>query len=280
MKDYPRYIGHPDFKPFNPLKLSEQTEKIVCRNDARRYSVIYHASITSIDGRKTVPYAEANSIGCNLRCFWCWTDYKRDFPEPIREPFLSPEDVIQYIKKGFRRQPKEYVVGITGGEITIGKSHLCSVLELLENEPNVLEVELYTNGILLGNDKGYVKDLASFPKCKFRIGLKAGTGRVFEKRCGAEGRFYDSTFKAIKYCLDEGKTPLIGAMTDLRITSRKQRKIMFEKCQKLGITPYEERVDPYFNALFRLEQAGFNVYFNSDELKKAQQRDVYAKTVF
>ena len=44
MKDYPRFIT-PDFKPFNPVVLARETEKIVCSGNKRKYTDFYATGV-------------------------------------------------------------------------------------------------------------------------------------------------------------------------------------------------------------------------------------------
>jgi len=64
---------------------------------------------------------------------------------------------------------------------------------------------LEANGIILGNDKDYVKRLSEFKdRLYVRVSIKAATPESFTQRTGAIGEFYTLPFQALKNLLDEG----------------------------------------------------------------------------
>ena len=73
MGTYPRYIT-PSLEPFDPIELARETEEIVCKGDARKYTDFY---ATGVYGGIATGY----TCGCCLRCVFCWVDWSRDFPE-------------------------------------------------------------------------------------------------------------------------------------------------------------------------------------------------------
>jgi len=72
------------FKPFDPLWLAKATEDIVCSGDARKYTAFY---ATGVYGGIATGYA----VGCCFRCFFCWSDWSRDFPELYGEYYTCEE---------------------------------------------------------------------------------------------------------------------------------------------------------------------------------------------
>ncbi|MEO0184106.1 MAG: hypothetical protein ABIL40_11610, partial [candidate division WOR-3 bacterium] len=87
---YQRFLT-PNFKPFNPIELARETEKIVAREGAdgleRKYVSVYSAPVY---GGIATGYA----VGCCLRCIYCWTNWSRDFPEKSGR-FYSPGEVAE-----------------------------------------------------------------------------------------------------------------------------------------------------------------------------------------
>lgn len=140
----------------------------------------------------------------------------------------------------------------------IGKEHLLTVLSILFYEKRIKQFTgVLTNGMILGNDKSYVKALSGYPYPQFyvRIGLKAGTPEGLEQRCGAQGKFYELPFKAIKHCLDYHIKTVVFAMTDERIMPEQERKILLEKVREIdpSIRVREERFYPYPDAVERVK---------------------------
>lgn len=132
---------------YDPLELSKKIEKIVVENNLKKY---YRFRPTGFYGG----IATADTVGCNLRCKFCWSSNSVWNAMDTGE-FYSSEviaDTLQGIadKKGYHQ------LRISGGEPTIGKQHLIQVLESIKSTYLFI---LETNGILLGYDKKYVEDL-------------------------------------------------------------------------------------------------------------------------
>jgi len=261
---YQRFLT-PDFKPFDPLELASETEKIVTRQGPdgleRKYTDFY--SVPVYRG-----IATGYAAGCCLRCIYCWSNWSRDFPERFGE-FYSPEEVAQRLFKAaedgiiysdyWRRHiPKVNKLRLSGCEPTIGKEHLLSVLRYVEDSKYQLFI-LETNGILFGADRDYVKRVAKFAsKIYVRVSFKAAAPEGFTQRTGAIGKYYELPFKALKNLLDEGIFARAAAMTDPRIMPKEERKILIEKlgeidpqCRKGELE--EETVDAYDASIKRLK---------------------------
>ena len=153
MSAYPRCIL-PGFEPFDSVELAFETEKIVSKGDARKYTHFY---VVGVYGGIATGYA----VGCCLRCVFCWVDWSRDYPERFGE-FYSPDEAFQKLKAAALRRGVNKL-RISGAEPTIGKSHLLGLLERVEASEFGLFV-LETNGILLGVDKDYVQAVSRFKK--------------------------------------------------------------------------------------------------------------------
>ena len=265
---YQRFLT-PGFTPFDPLELARETEKIVTRKGKegleRKYTNFYSAPVYR-------GVATAYVVGCCLRCVYCWTDASRDFPEKFGK-FYSPKEVSKRLFKAAQegitakgwesfKNLKVKKLRLSGGEPTIGKEHLLSLLEYVEESPYLFILE--TNGILLGADKDYVKKLSKFSKKIYvRVSLKAATPEGFTKRTGAIGKFYELPFKALSNLLEEGIYTRAAAVTDLRIMTFTERKILKEKLYKidpfLSANLEEESIDPYPYTIKRLKAAKIKI---------------------
>lgn len=234
---------------FDPVKLARETEKIVCEGDKRKYTEFY---ATGVYGGIATGY----TVGCCLRCFYCWVDWSRDFPEKYGD-FYSPQDAFENledaaVKFGVRK------LRISGAEPTIGKKHLLALLEFVEKSSFPLFI-LETNGILFGADREYVKKISKFKKVHVRVSLKAGTPEGFVERTGAEKEFFNLPYRGIKNLLDCDASFHVAAMTDARIMSVEERKELLKKLwaiePRLAKNLEEEIVDPYSTTLTRLKYA-------------------------
>ena len=263
MKECQRFLT-PGFKPFDPLELARETEKIVTREGSegveRKYTDFY--SVPVYRG-----IATGYAAGCCLRCVYCWSNYSRDFPARFGR-FYSPKEVAQRLcevaEQGIaysdywrKAIPKINKLRLSGCEPTLGKEHMLSVLEHVEksNYPFYLE----TNGILFGADRDYVKKLSRFSKFIYvRVSLKAATSEGFTQRTGAIGEYFELPFRALRYLLDEGIYARAAAMTDSKVMAKEERKVLIEKLSEID-PPYgkgeleEEVIDIYDTTINRLK---------------------------
>jgi uncharacterized Fe-S cluster-containing radical SAM superfamily protein len=265
MERYQRFLT-PNFEPYDPLALAKKTEEIVTREGKegleRKYAGIYSAPVY---GGIATGYA----VGCCLRCIYCWTNWSRDFPERFGT-FYSPKEVAQRLFRaadegitapGWKRYRGLRInkLRLSGCEPTLGKEHLISILEYVKDSNYPLFI-LETNGILLGADRAYVKQLAEFKeKLYVRVSFKAATPEGFTQRTGALGRYYELPFKALRYLLEEGIYARAAAMTDSKIMSREERSILIEKLHEIdpsahySTTLEEEQIDAYDTTVKRLK---------------------------
>jgi len=265
LKTYQRFLT-PNFIPFDPLELAKETEKIVTRPGRegleRKYVGIYSAPVYR-------GIATGYAGGCCLRCIYCWANWSRDFPEKLGE-FYSPKEVAQRLFKaaengitspGWERfkHLKVEKLRLSGCEPTIGKEHLLSVLKYVKDSKYLLFI-LETNGILFGSDRNYVKQLKEFKeKLYVRVSFKAAIPEGFTRRTGARPEYYELPFKALEHLLEEGISARAAAMTDPRVMSGEERKILIQKLNRIdpkanySSALEEEQMDKYDTTLQRLK---------------------------
>lgn len=159
---------------YDPLKMAEAVARVVCRNDRRKY---YRFRPARFYGG----IATGDCVGCCLRCIFCWSWPAVTHPDTFGR-FYAPAEVAEKLigiarKKGFEQ------VRISGNEPTLCREHLIQVLELI---PEDLLFILETNGILIGADESYARDLARFKNLYVRLSLKGATEEEFSLLTGAE----------------------------------------------------------------------------------------------
>lgn len=252
-QNYPRYLT-PGFTPFDPVELARQTEEIVCQGDSRKYTKFY---CTGVYGGIATGY----TCGCCLRCIFCWVNWSRDFPER-HGTLRSPDEAFSRLA-GVARRKRVDQLRISGAEPTLGKAHLLGLLERVESSPLRLFI-LETNGILLGADPEYAREIARFKKVHTRLCLKAGTPEAFTRKTGATPESFELPFKGIANLLEAGASFHVASMTaDTRIVTRDERRSLLERLA--AIEPAlvrhleEEVVDPYHTTLERLHHAGMKL---------------------
>lgn len=250
METYPRFLRE-GFTPFNPLELARRTEEIVAQEDARKYTAFY---CTGVYGGISTAY----TVGCCLRCVFCWVDSSRDFPEK-RGEFHTPEQVIRRLIENARRKRVDRL-RISGGEPTLCKRHLLAVLERIE--PMGYSFILETNGIPIAVGEDYAADLARYTCAHIRVSLKAGMAEGFEARTGARGEFWELPFVAVERLLAAGADFHIAAMTDPRLMPGEERTALLARLRRAGYTGWveEERCDAYRSTVKRLRAAGWDLF--------------------
>ena len=253
---YPRYL-EPGFTPFDPLELARRTEEIVCRGDRRKYTRFY---CTGVYGGIATGY----TCGCCLRCIFCWVDWSRDFPE-TRGAFKSPAEAFHELNRVARKARVDQL-RISGAEPTLGKAHLLGLLERVERSPFRLFI-LETNGILIGADPHYAREIARFEKVHTRVSLKAGTPGSFTRRTGATPESFELPFTAIENLLEAGASFHVASMTaDRRIVTKEERQTLVARLAAIHPALVrnleEEVIDAYHTTLERLRHAGVHLAWN------------------
>lgn len=255
MREYPRYVAE-NWIPFDPVELVKKTEAIVCRGDERKYTDFY---VVGVYGGISTGY----TVGCSLRCVFCWVDWSRDYPERLGD-FYTPQEAFENLAAGASKAGIEKA-RLSGAEPTLGREHLLGLLELVEDSDFDTFI-LETNGIAFGIDKSYVEKVCSYEKVYVRLSLKAGTPEDFEAKTGARKDAFEIPFQAVKNLLDSGARFHVASMSaDPRFMSSGERVALAERLAEIDpvllANLEEEVVDPYDTALKRLEFAGRTTEF-------------------
>lgn len=237
--------------PYDPLHLARLTEERACRDASRKYTDFY---CTGVYGGISTGY----TVGCCLRCIFCWVDFSREFPERYGQ-FFSPQGVFDRLTANAKRR-RLSKLRISGGEPTLGKEHLLALLDLVEGRGYTFILE--TNGILVGADEGYAEALTKYSDIHVRVSLKAGTAEGFEARTGARGEFWVLPYVAISRLQKAGVSFHVAAMSDRRLMPAAERRSLLQRLKESGYTGYleEETCDPYPSSLTRLKAAGFGIF--------------------
>ncbi|MEM1535613.1 MAG: radical SAM protein [Candidatus Pacearchaeota archaeon] len=176
---------------FDPVELAKATEAFACKNSLRKY---YRFRAAAFYGG----IATADCVGCNLRCVYCWAYNVVKNAGKIGY-FYSPKKVAEKLLSIASRK-NFYRIRISGNEPTLSKEHLLQVLELI---PERYSFILETNGIMIGYDKEYARQLAAFPNLHVRVSLKGTTPEEFSKLTGAKPEGFELQLKALEYLTKE-----------------------------------------------------------------------------
>ena len=179
---------------YDPIKLAESTEKIVVDGNRRKYVQLgrplrFYGGTTS-----------ATEVGCNLRCKFCFSD------QPVWNPkntgaFYTPKQVFDGLAKTARRHGHT-IISASASEGTVGRQHLFELLDLVEQSEFVYILE--TNGMTLGNDPDYVRDLARYKRLHVRVSIKGCNEDEFHRLTGAAKEAYKLPYTALKSLIEAG----------------------------------------------------------------------------
>ena len=231
---------------YNPIELSKKTEDIVINGIMKKY---YRFRATGFYGG----IATADTVGCNLRCKFCWSGNSVWNAKNAGE-FYSPEYVVNELHEIAKKNGYSQI-RISGGEPTIGRKHL---IKLLKNiRPEFLFI-LETNGILLGADKTYAEELSQFKNLHVRVCLKGSTQEEFSWLTGA-GEGFAYQLKALENLRDSNMNFNIALVS---VKGDKQK--LFDRLKEINlgrIMMEEEEIKLYPMVRKRLDGEGILNYF-------------------
>lgn len=231
---------------YNLLKSSKKIENLVTKGKQKKY---YRFRPTPFYGG----IATADTVGCNIRCKFCWSGYSVWNPKNIGE-FYSPKQVSNELQD-IAIKSEYHQLRVSGGEPTIGREHL---IELLENIDEDFLFILETNGILLGFDKSYVEDLSKFSNLHVRVCLKGISNEEFTWLTGAKYGF-DYQLKALEFLRDAGSNFNIAL-----VSLNKNKQILFDRLNDMGLGKImieDEKIKLYPSVRKRLEREGILDFF-------------------
>ena len=203
----------------DPVVLAERVREIVSSGEKRRY---YRFRPAPFYGG----IATADCVGCCLKCLFCWSWHIIVQPEKIGR-FYSPEEVVRNLlsivrKKGFNQ------ARISGNEPTLHRSHLLQVLQLIPKEIHFI---LETNGVLIGHDPSYAKDLSRFPNLYVRVSLKGACPENFARLTGVKPEGFTLQLKALENLLEEGVDCFPAVMANF--SSQEEIRILRQRLKEM-----------------------------------------------
>jgi len=233
---------------YNPIELSKKTEAIVTNENMKKY---YRFRPTGFYGG----IATADTVGCNIRCKFCWSS-NSVWNAKNTGKFYSPENVVD-ILQNIAHIKRYHQLRISGGEPTIGRKHLITLLENINSKYLFI---LETNGILLGNDETYVEELSKFKNLHVRVCFKGCNPEEFNMLTGAEKGF-EYQIKAIEYLKDKKINFNIAIVTIKKDKNEFFNKLIDMDLGKIMIEDEEIKLYPHVKK--RLEEEGLVQYFES-----------------
>ncbi|MFW9792882.1 MAG: radical SAM protein [Candidatus Thorarchaeota archaeon] len=248
--------------PVNPIKLTEDTRKGVCKTidgiPMRKYTQFYAVRVYG-------GIATAYSVGCNYRCVFCWVDWSRDWPERYGE-FYSPSEVYHKLREIMKVQDLRRA-RISGAEPTLCPSHLLGILDLVHRNREAFDLfVIESNGVVFSQDEKLVKNLESYASQSsdtvghVRLSIRAGLPKPFEEKTGCQSKFVDLPFIAAQLLWDANVSFHVAVVVDPRFTSEEEKQTIYAKLSDIDESIMknveEEFLDPYPHALVRLRAVG------------------------
>lgn len=225
---------------YDSIELASQVKRLVSREDKKKY---YRFRATRFYGG----ISTADTVGCNLRCAFCWSA-RSVWNAKNTGTFYSSEEVARKLQSIARKKNYDQL-RISGGEPTIGKHHLLQLLEKIES--NYLFI-LETNGILLGYDADYVSALAQFPNIHVRVCLKGCNKEEFSLLTGANPLGFDYQLSSLKL-LKQNQVSFNVAVA----SPNREKHSLYHQLQKMGlgnIMVEEEQIKLYPHVKKRLKE--------------------------
>ncbi|MCX8204740.1 MAG: radical SAM protein [Candidatus Nezhaarchaeota archaeon] len=179
----------------NPIEYAERLQRIVVRGPQRKYYRVARG------GRWYGGIATADCVGCQLKCVFCWSNIPRDDPASVGR-FYTPEQVFKALdavasRRGYRQ------LRVSGNEPTLSREHLLGLLRLVEESKRYVFI-LETNGILIGHDPSYAKELSKYSRVHVRVSLKGASPEEFSRLTGALPEGFTLQLKALEALVAHG----------------------------------------------------------------------------
>lgn len=213
----------------------------------------------------------ADCAGCGLTCKFCWV--RKESILEGREPgeFLKPEEVAERFLK-LMKENRINQGRISGGEPTIGRSHLFQILNVFQHKR--VRFILETNGILIGEDESYAQELALYPFVHARVSFKGCNEEEFTRLTGADSRGFHLQLNALRYLKRAGVSAHPAVM--LSFSGREAVDQLYSAIWKIDPMLHseieEEKVILYPHVEEKLRRAGLQYHSGQVQERRGQGR--------
>jgi len=177
---------------YDPVKSHRAIEKLVVREGGSHQERKYYRF--RID-RWYGGIVTGDCVGCGLFCKFCWVSDKVRYRVRNVGNFYRPIEVAERLLELSRRSGLRQL-RLSGGEPTIGKDHLLALLSELAGAG--ISFILETNGILIGWDEDYARQLAKYDFLHVRVSLKGCSETEFSMLTGADPEGFKLQLRALE----------------------------------------------------------------------------------
>jgi len=208
--------------------------------------------------------ATGDVVGCGLLCKFCWvSDDILERPDGSGQ-FLASQEAAQKLLRAAESRGLAQM-RLSGGEPTIGRTHLLNVLAEIEKARRFRFI-LETNGILLGADPSYCTDLAAFRCLHVRISLKGSCENEFARLTGAGGGAFRFQVDALRNLRDAGVSchPAVMSSFSTQDSLRQLHELISTIDRKLAEDLEVEELIRYPRVERRLQKFGLTPYVSHD----------------
>jgi len=143
----------------------------------------------------------ADAVGCGLVCKYCWVSDKALFRPEEAGKFYRP-NTLGDILLGMAQKRRLNQLRVSGGEPTIGWKHLLQLLDDLDGKD--FHFILETNGILIGKETDYAKELSKYRFIHVRVSLKGCNEKEFTTLTSAKPEGFTLQLRALESLLHAG----------------------------------------------------------------------------
>ncbi len=202
---------------YDPIERTKVVRERVCREGSSGQERLYYRFR---GGRWYGGIASADVIGCNLSCKFCWAWYFRD--RYNLGNYFTSEGAFRKLRK-IAVGRRYNLMRLTGGEPTICRDHLIRLVELALASGYGFILE--TNGLLLGHDMSYAKELSSYDDLLIRVSFKGVNPEEFSELTGAKPSGFDLQLSALRNLLDYGIKPCRNLIPAIMVSFSKDEDI-------------------------------------------------------
>ena len=238
---------------YDPVARHKVIEKKAVRGELRKY---YRFRTDRWYGG----IATGDCVGCGLLCKFCWVRDSILLTPQKEGHFYNPHEVARKLLSKARKKAIKQL-RLSGGEPTIGRSHILLLLDNLRWKGHLFILE--TNGILIGSDKSYARDLAAFHFLHVRISIKGCDQDEFTMLTNSKPEGFELQLRALEYLFNAGVSCNPAVMTSFSSPKKleKLRRRIFAMMPSLMEEFEEEELILYPHVSDRLNR--FNLSYRT-----------------
>ncbi|MEM3628911.1 MAG: radical SAM protein [Candidatus Bathyarchaeia archaeon] len=213
----------------------------------------------------------ADCVGCGLICKFCWVSDKALYHPATAGTFYSAEKVAENMQQIAQKSGLKQL-RLSGGEPTLGKGHLLSLLEQLKGKDYTFILE--TNGIPLAYDEDYVSELSRYPFVHVRVSLKGCNEREFAMLTDAMPENFNLQLMALENLIEHDVSchPSVMASFSTRKNLQALMKRLAEISGKLSEDLEVEELILYSHVKEKIQKCGLQYYtgYQPNQVPKEQ----------